>query len=199
MIELFKEPNIDWMGKAKYFYALSGILLLAGWTSIFLHGGLRYSIDFKGGTNVDVRFAQPPNIDKIRAGLTAQGLGNTEIQSVSDIASPNSNEVLIFVEQKNQGDEAGDASKTQVINALNAIYGTASSSKPDFNSATLSSLTAFLTQQRSAAALDERRRPLPAACKKDSRLSRHRRAKGFSPISMSSRRPMVLPRRFSPP
>jgi len=146
MIELFKEPNIDWMGKAKYFYALSGILLLAGWTSIFLHGGLRYSIDFKGGTNVDVRFAQTPNIDKIRSGLTAQGLGNTEIQSVSDIASPNSNEVLIFVEQKNQGDEAGDASKTQVINALNAIYGTANSSKPDFNSATPSSLTAFLTQ-----------------------------------------------------
>jgi preprotein translocase subunit SecF len=147
MIELFKEPNIDWMGKAKYFYALSGILLIAGWTSIFLHGGLRYSIDFKGGTNVDVRFAQPPNIDKIRSGLSAQGLGNTEIQSVSDIANPNSNEVLIFVEQKNQGDEAGDASKTQVINALNAIYGTANSPKPDFNSATLSSLTAFLAQR----------------------------------------------------
>src|SRR5580704_9295116 len=147
MIELFKEPNIDWMGKAKYFYALSGILLIAGWTSIFMHGGLRYSIDFKGGTNVDVRFAQPPNIDKIRAGLNAQGLPNSEIQSVSDIANPNSNEVLIFVEQKNQGDEAGDASKIQVINALNAIYGVVNSSKPDLNSATPSALTAFLTQK----------------------------------------------------
>ncbi len=147
MIELFKEPNIDWMGKAKYFYALSGILLIAGWASIFMHGGLRYSIDFKGGTSVDVRFAQAPNIDQIRNGLTAQGLANTEIQTVSDIASPNSNEVLIFVEQKNEGDEAKDNSRTQVIRALNAIYGTASSSKPDFNSATPSSLTAFLTQR----------------------------------------------------
>ena len=147
MIELFKEPNIDWMGKAKYFYALSGILLIAGWTSIIMHGGLRYSIDFKGGTNVDVRFAQPPNIDRIRGGLTAQGLGNSEIQTVSDLASPNSNEVLIFVEQKNQGDEAGDASKTQVINALNAIYGTANSSKQDFNAATPPTLSAFLTDK----------------------------------------------------
>jgi preprotein translocase subunit SecF len=147
MIEFFKEPNIDWMGKAKYFYALSGILLIAGWTSIFMHGGLRYSIDFKGGTNVDVRFAQPPNIDKLRAGLTAQGISNTEIQSVSDIANPNSNEVLIFVEQKNQGDEAGDASKVQVIDALNKIYGAADSSKPDFNAATPSKLTAFLTEK----------------------------------------------------
>jgi preprotein translocase subunit SecF len=147
MIELFKEPNIDWMGKAKYFYALSGILLLAGWTSIFMQGGLRYSIDFKGGTNVDVRFAQPPDIDKIRKGLTARGLANNEIQAVRDIASSDSNELLIFVEQRNQGDEAGDASKTQVINALNEIYGTANSSKSDFNFATLSSLTAFLTQR----------------------------------------------------
>src|SRR5260370_11543025 len=78
MIELFKQPNIDWMGKAKYFFALSGILLLAGWTSIFFKGGLRYGIDFKGGTNVDVRFAQAPNVDKLRSGLAAQGLGRSE-------------------------------------------------------------------------------------------------------------------------
>jgi preprotein translocase subunit SecF len=153
MIELFKEPNIDWMGKAKYFYTLSGILLIAGWASIFLKGGpvgggLPYSIDFKGGTNVDVRFAQPPNIDKIRSGLTTQGLGNSEIQSVSDFGNRNNNEVLIFVEQKGQGEETGDASRAQVISALNAIYGVQSSSKPDFNadSNTASSLAAFLNQ-----------------------------------------------------
>ena len=152
MIELFKEPNIDWMGKAKYFYALSAILLIAGWTSISLKGGpggggLPYSIDFKGGTNVDVRFAQPPNIDKIRSGLNAQGLGNSEIQTISDIASSNANEVLIFVEQKGQGEEAGEASKTRVLTALNAIYGVANTSKPDFNAATPSTLAAFLTQR----------------------------------------------------
>jgi preprotein translocase subunit SecF len=147
MIELFKEPNIDWMGKAKYFYALSGILLIAGWTSIFLQGGLRYGIDFKGGTNVDVRFAQPPNVDQIRAGLTAQGLGGSEIQPIHDISDPNSNEVLIFVEQKGQGDEAGDASRAQVLAALEKVYGVSASSKPDFNSATPTTLTAFLTQK----------------------------------------------------
>src|SRR5579864_5512746 len=107
MIEFFKEPNIDWMGKAKYFYALSGILLLAGWTSVFLNHGLRYGIDFKGGTNVDVLFAQAPNIDQIRSGLTAQGLGNSEIQSISSGGlGARSTEVLIFVEQKGRGDEA---------------------------------------------------------------------------------------------
>jgi preprotein translocase subunit SecF len=147
MIELFKQPNINWMGKAKYFYALSAILLLAGWTSIFVSGGLRYGIDFKGGTNVDVRFSQAPNVDKLRSGLAAQGLGNTEIQSISDIANPNSNEVLIFVEGKTQDDSDLDASRVKVLTALNATYGVATSNKPDFNSATPSTLAKFLSER----------------------------------------------------
>jgi preprotein translocase subunit SecF len=147
MIELFKQPNIDWMGKAKYFYALSGILLLAGWTSILFGGGIRYGIDFKGGTNVKVRFAQPPNVDKLRSGLAAQGLGNTEIQSISDIANPNSNEVQIFVEGKGQDEQTLDANRAKVLNALDATYGVANSGKADFNSATPTSLVAVLTEK----------------------------------------------------
>jgi preprotein translocase subunit SecF len=147
MIELFKQPNIDWMGKAKYFYALSGILLLAGWTSILFGSGIRYGIDFKGGTNVDVRFAQPPNVDKLRSGLAVQGLGNTEIQSVSDIANPNSSEVLIFVEGKGQDEQALQASREKVLGALNATYGVSGSNKADFNSTTPSSLAAVLTEK----------------------------------------------------
>ena len=140
MIEFFKEPNIDWMGKAKYFYALSGILLLAGWTSILLNHGLKYGIDFKGGTNVDVRFAQAPHIDEIRKGLSAQGLGNSEIQS---IGGGGANEVLIFV-GNGQSDEALDAGRAQVLAALNSIYGVKDSSKPDFNGATPNSLASIL-------------------------------------------------------
>jgi len=147
MTELFKQPNIDWMGKAKYFYALSGILLLAGWASILFGSGIRYGIDFKGGTNVDVRFAQPPNVDKLRAGLAAQGLGNTEIQSISDIANPNSSEVVIFVEGKGQDESALQASREKVLSALNATYGVSGSNKADFNTATPTSLAALLAEK----------------------------------------------------
>jgi preprotein translocase subunit SecF len=147
MIEFFKEPNIDWMGKAKYFFALSGTLLLIGWAAILLHGGIKYGIDFRGGTNVDVRFAQPPNIDQLRNGLQAQGLGNTEIQGVSDIGGGNSGEVLIFVAQTGQSDQAIDDSKTKVVKALNATYGVANSGKPDFNSLNNAALTNFFLQK----------------------------------------------------
>src|SRR5260370_28463096 len=100
MIELFKQPNIDWMGKAKYFYVLSGILLLAGWLSILYGSGIRYGIDFKGGTNVDVRFAQPPNFDKLRSGLAAQGLGNTEIQRITKLDNTKYHIDVIYFERK---------------------------------------------------------------------------------------------------
>jgi preprotein translocase subunit SecF len=147
MIELFKQPNIDWMGKAKYFFALSGLLLLVGWSAIYFRGGIKYGIDFRGGTNVDVRFAQPPNIDKLRAGLRAQGLGTSEIQGISDIANPKANEVLIFVEQTGQGDQALDEGKAKVLSALDATFGVTGSSKPDFNSTTPSVLANFLAQR----------------------------------------------------
>jgi preprotein translocase subunit SecF len=147
MIELFKQPNLDWMGKAKYFFALSGTLLLVGWAAIFLHGGIKYGIDFRGGTNVDVRFAQPPNVDHLRNGLRGQGLGNSEIQSISDIANPNSNEVMIFVEQTGQADQALDEGKAKVLNALDATYGVSGSGKQDLNAATPTTLANFLSSK----------------------------------------------------
>src|SRR5260370_891363 len=147
MIELFKQPNLNWMGRAKDFFALSGILLLAGWTSIFFGRGIRYGIDFSGGTNVDVRFAKTPDLDKLRSGLAAQGLGNTEIQSIRDIANASSNEVLIFVEGKGQDETALQSSRAKVLGALSATYGVSALGKPDFNSATPSSLAAALTEK----------------------------------------------------
>jgi preprotein translocase subunit SecF len=147
MIELFKQPNIDWMGKAKYFFLLSGTLLVLGWAAIFLKGGIKYGIDFRGGTNVDVRFAQPPNLDQLRKGLQAQGIGTSEIQSISDIANPNSNEVMIFVEQTGQADQVIDEGKAKVVKALNVTYRGSDPSKPDFNSVTPTALANFLTQK----------------------------------------------------
>ena len=110
-MEFFKQVDLDWMGKAKYFFGLSGLLLAAGVASILSHGGLFYGIDFKGGTVVDVRFAGPPPVDTIRNSVTQQGLKNFTIVPVSDPAYPNSNEVLINLEEQGQGSEALDAGR----------------------------------------------------------------------------------------
>ncbi len=145
-MEFFKQPNLNWMGKAKYFFALSGMLLLLGASSWVVKGGLKYGIDFKGGTLVYVRFAETPAIDQIRSGLAAQGLGNSQIQKISGIANPNSNEVVIGLEEKGQGEEALDAGKSAILKALNAMFGVSDTSRADFNNTSTAALADFLSK-----------------------------------------------------
>src|SRR5580704_179794 len=98
-MEFFRNVNVDWMGKAKYFIALSLLLLAVGWTSILRNHGLFYGIDFKGGTLVYVRFASAPPIDQIRKGLSDAGLPNSNIKTINDISDPNSkNDIVIGLE-----------------------------------------------------------------------------------------------------
>ncbi len=145
-MELFRGVNIDWMGKAKYFVTLSLVLLAIGWISVWRQG-LRYGIDFRGGTLVDVRFAAPPSIDQIRKGLQGAGLRNSTITSISDISDPNSkNDIQISLDQSGQSDQALDADRQAVLDALHKTYGT-QSGKADFNSASPETIAAFLTQK----------------------------------------------------
>jgi preprotein translocase subunit SecF len=146
-MNFFKQVDLDWMGKAKYFFGLSLTLLLVGAASLIAHGGPYYGIDFKGGTVVDVRFATPPPVDTIRNGLTQQGMSNFTIVPVSDIASPNSNEVLINLEEKGEGAEALDAGKTAILNALHTTLGMGEAGKQDFNAVGPSAISDVLTQK----------------------------------------------------
>ncbi len=146
-MNFFKQVDLDWMGKAKYFFALSLTLLVIGAASLISHGGPYYGIDFKGGTVVDVRFATPPPVDTIRNGLTQHGMSNFTIVPVSDIAAPNSNEVLINLEEKGEGAEALDAGKTAILDALHATLGAGEAGKQDFNAAGPSAIADTLTRK----------------------------------------------------
>lgn len=146
-MEFFKQVDLDWMGKAKYFFGLSLALLVVGGASLIAHRGPFYGIDFKGGTVVNVRFAGAPPIDMLRSGLAQQGLGNSTIVPVSDIANPNSNEVLINLEEKGQGAEALDAGKNAILNALHATLGAGEAGKQDFNAAGVSAISDVLTRK----------------------------------------------------
>jgi len=143
------DVNLDWMGKAKYFFALSLTLLVIGAASWIHNGGLNYGIDFKGGTLVYVRFASTPPVDKLRQGLVQQGLGDSVIQQISDIATPNANEVVIYLPQRGQGNEALDAGKGAILNALHATLGSGEANKQDFNEASADTIADVLTRKDS--------------------------------------------------
>src|ERR1700731_1230775 len=141
------DVNFDWMGKTKYFVALSLTLLLVGAASWIHKGSLDYGIDFKGGTLVYVRFASTPPVDKLRQGLVQQGLGDSVIQQISDIATPNANEVVIYLPQQGQGNEALDAGKGEILSALHATLGAGEAGKQDFNEASPETIAELLTRK----------------------------------------------------
>jgi preprotein translocase subunit SecF len=146
-MEFFKQTNLDWMGKAKYFFALSAFLLIVGGVSLARHGGPLYGIDFKGGTLVYVRFANAVPTDQIRKGLADQGLGDSTIQPISDLSNKQFNDVVIGLEQKGQGDQALDAGKTAILQVLHKTLQTDQGSKEDLNAATPSTLADYLARR----------------------------------------------------
>ncbi|HVB97946.1 MAG TPA: protein translocase subunit SecF [Candidatus Dormibacteraeota bacterium] len=146
-MEFFKSPNINWMGKAKYFAALSGLLLLIGLISWLHQGGLLYGIDFRGGTLVSLRFASTPPTSKLRAALAQQGLGDSTIQRNYDPSDPSStNDVLIAMKETGGVSRRLDAGRAAILKALTALF-PAPSGKQDFNAATPDGLAGFLTHQ----------------------------------------------------
>jgi preprotein translocase subunit SecF len=84
LIELFKSPNYDFIGKRKWAYTVSIIITLIGLISLAARGGLRYDIDFTGGTLIQVRFERAPTIAQIRTNLGTIQLGESIIQQFGD-------------------------------------------------------------------------------------------------------------------
>lgn len=82
MRRLFKQPNIKFL-KLKYFaFALSATIIITGMLNMTMGKGLKFGIDFTGGTFIRVKFKQPMSIDEIRARLSPKGLGNSIIQEI---------------------------------------------------------------------------------------------------------------------
>jgi len=84
MIELFRNPAYDFIGKRRWAYTVSIVFTLIALISLAAHRGLRYDIDFTGGTLIQVRFEQAPTVAKIRKSLATIQLGESIIQEFGD-------------------------------------------------------------------------------------------------------------------
>ena len=83
----FKDGQfIDFLGFKRLAAIISGILILAGIVSIVAHNGLKYGIDFRGGTNVQIQFSTPPNLDQLRNFFAQNGMKNVVLQTFGDLA-----------------------------------------------------------------------------------------------------------------
>ena len=97
-MEIFNRlPKIDFMGNIRAAMIFSGILILAGLASVGIQGGLKFGIDFSGGTLVQLQFKTAPDIDDIRDGLKSIGFGESTIQEFGS-----ENDILIRVQRSEE-------------------------------------------------------------------------------------------------
>jgi SecD/SecF fusion protein len=77
--------TFDFMGASRWFFSMSGVILLVG--ALAIGGkGLNFGIDFKSGTRITTALAQPASENQVRTVMSAQGFGDAKIQKVNNKA-----------------------------------------------------------------------------------------------------------------
>src|ERR1700686_4607036 len=114
-MELFKNTNFDFLGKKWPFIGLSLVLTAAGWISIGVKG-MRYGIDFKGGAQMSLRFAQEPPVQQIRSALESKLAGEISVQQVT--GKP---EVVVSTEIKDEKEL--NANRQLIEDTLRGMFG----------------------------------------------------------------------------
>ncbi len=92
------DTRIDFIGKRYYALVISTIVILISFGSIFLHGGLRYGVDFAGGILLQIKFSKAVDISEVRNAMEATGSKDAMVQKFGG-----ENEFLIRIE-KTSGD-----------------------------------------------------------------------------------------------
>jgi preprotein translocase subunit SecF len=137
-VEFFRNTNIDFLGKKWYFLAFSLVFSVAGLLSLFFWHGLPLGVDFRGGTLVYVKFTHAPSDGDIRAKLEKAGLKNAKLQR---FGAATNNELVISLDIKETSEQALDAGKNTIINALET---STDQSKKDFNNASVQTVAEYL-------------------------------------------------------
>ena len=106
---LFRNLNIDFLGRRKLTYLISGIIIASGIFSLF-NTGLDEGIDFVGGRTYTVRFANDVNIEEVKKS-TDLVFGSSEIKT---IGSPNQ----LKISTKYKVDENSAAADEEVQSKL---------------------------------------------------------------------------------
>src|SRR5882724_16568 len=141
MTRLFLDTNFDFMKWRKFWIVVSALLVAGGVAAVFglESKHLNLGIDFAGGTQMELRFKEKPQIDQLRRILETQGLGQASIQRYGD---KNSNEVIIKTAATQN--EAGN--RERIYGAFNQAFNRGQAGKPDLNQAAAEQVAQLLLQ-----------------------------------------------------
>ncbi len=119
MTRFFANANYDFIGLRKYAYGVTAAILVPGLLFLAIFG-LHYSIEFTGGTLIQIRSEQPLDAGQLRAALDANGIPGSEIQSFGS-----AQEYSIRARVAKEGSDANNTEETAkaVGAALDAALG----------------------------------------------------------------------------
>jgi len=148
-MELFRETNIDFLGKQRLTLGLSVLLVLATIASLVVKKGPKWGIDFRGGAVVYVKFRENPPVQLIRTALEGRIPGEITVQEL-----PQSRELIIGTELKDE--RSLDEARGIITQTLQERLGK-TGGKPDFNNVGQQVLVDHLREplQRASVALSE--------------------------------------------
>ncbi len=78
-MEFFRNPNINFVGAMKPAFSFSAIILVISLVLMGIHGGPRLSIDFTGGSVLQVIVDPAPSVGEIRSALTDKGYDGIQV------------------------------------------------------------------------------------------------------------------------
>jgi preprotein translocase subunit SecF len=106
-MQIFKNPNYDFVRWRWHAIALSLIIILAGAFNVY-RTGLQLGVDFAGGTIVILKFDQNPTLERVRTALAQLPAGGDAI--VQQYGDPANRDVLIRVRRTGE-ESAGNLSR----------------------------------------------------------------------------------------
>jgi SecD/SecF fusion protein len=112
-----KPIRFDFIGKSKWFFSMSGVILLVCAIAMSVQG-LNFGIDFEGGTRITAALEKPATVNQVKDVVAGQGLGDAEVQSLRNKDLGN-NVVQISAHELGKGGVDG------VTNALRDRFGLA--------------------------------------------------------------------------
>ena len=116
VVKLVPETTKISFMNARFFGIGVSIFLSIASVILFIHPGLNYGIDFKGGIQVAVTTSKPADLATMRSSLEALGLGEVVLQQAGG-----DNQVLIRVQRQDGGEEAQTAAVTKVKAAVEQL------------------------------------------------------------------------------
>jgi preprotein translocase subunit SecF len=84
MLQILVNTHFDFIRWRRWAYLVSALAILIGLGHIAYQGGLRYGIDFSGGTLLQVRFERPLTVEAVRGALARVHAGESVIQEFGD-------------------------------------------------------------------------------------------------------------------